>query len=107
MDLNEADGSRNRFASAIVAVALALVAVSSLRKGKRLRGVLAGVGALALGYTVTAGSGELAETLDVGATDEDVELRCAACGRPIRPGERRTPNDEGETVHEACVETAA
>jgi hypothetical protein len=96
---------RSRLANAALALGLTVVAISSLRKGKRFKGVLAGVGALALGYDMTAGSGELSATLDIGDTDEDAALRCAVCGEPIRPGERRMPNENNETVHEACVET--
>lgn len=107
MDPNEAGGSRSKLVRAVLAAALAVVAIGSLRKGKRLSGMLAGAGALALGYNATAESGDLTETLDIGASDEDVELRCAVCGQPIRPGERRGPNENNETAHEACMESAA
>lgn len=106
MELLRNVGSRNRVVRIVLAVVLAVVAVGSLRRGKRIRGVLAGVGALALGYSVTAGSGELTETLDIGTTGEDTELRCAVCGEPIRPGERRGPNANDEIVHEACKVSA-
>jgi uncharacterized membrane protein len=105
MDLNEAGDSRGRIARTLLAVGLAVVAVGSLRKGKRLRAVLAGAGALALGYAATSEPGELAETLDVRGDEEDVKLRCAACGQPIRPGELRRPNENDETVHDACLES--
>lgn len=118
MDLRETVGDRDRLARTLLAVGLSAVAIGSLRKGKRLSGLLAGGGALALGYTATAGSGELEEldeltdAVDVGTseedttgretTDEGVELRCAACGEPIGPGETRGPNADNEIVHLDC-----
>jgi hypothetical protein len=103
MELTKNVGGRNRLARTILAVGLAIVAIASLRKGKRLSGALAGVGALALGYDATTGGSELTETLGIGTTSEDVELRCASCGQPIRPGERRGPNENNEIVHESCM----
>jgi len=109
MDLNEVGDSRGRIVRTLLAAGLAVVALGSLRKGKRLRGALAGAGALALGYAATSESGEVVETLDVrgGGDEEDVKLRCAACGQPIRPGELRRPNENDETVHDACLESTA
>lgn len=116
MDLrNNADG-RSRLVRGLLAVVLTVVAVDSLRKGKRLTGALAGVGALALGYGATTGETEEveldeikkpAETAAPGeqTADESRELRCAICGQPIRPGQRRGPNEEGETVHDTCEVT--
>lgn len=114
MEPSKNTGGRDRPLRVVLAAALAVVAVGSLRKGKRLRGALAGVGALALGYASTGGSpptgklAELEETFgtDETTTDEGSELRCAICGQPIRPGQRRGPNEEGEIVHDACKESA-
>jgi len=69
-----------------------------------LRGVLAGVGALALGLGVRSDSSDL--TGMIGSTEGDVELRCAACGQPIRPGQMRGPNENDEIVHEDCKAAA-
>lgn len=115
MDLRETVGDREQLVRTLLAVGLSVVAISSLRKGRRLNGLLAGGGALALGYTATTGSGkldeldsvedelgELTETLDVGTTDEDTKLRCAACGESIDPGETRGPNENDEIVHLDC-----
>ena len=106
MDLRETVGERERFVRTLLAVGLAGVALRSLRKGRRLNGLLAGGGAAVLAYTARARSGELTETIGIGPTDEDGELRCAVCGKPIVPGQTRGPNENGETVHEACRESA-
>jgi hypothetical protein len=107
MELRKNVGDRNRLGRTALTIALTVVAIGSFRKGKRVSGVLAGVGALALGYNATTESGELTESLGIDATDEDAELRCAACDEPIRPGQRRRPNENDETAHEACIESAA
>lgn len=104
MELPKNVGNRGRVARTIIAAVLAAVAFGSLRKGKRLSGALAGAGALALGYSATAGRGELPDAISIEATSDDGELRCAICGQPIRPGQRRGPNEEGDTVHDACKE---
>lgn len=105
MELRKRVDDRKRFARTILAGVLTVVAITSLLKGKRRSGVLAGIGAVALGYPAATESGGLSESL--GVEDEDVELHCAACGRPIRPGERRRPNEDNEVVHEACLESTA
>lgn len=104
MDYAETADDRGRLARIALTALLAVLAVRALLQGKRLRGVLAALGAVALGYTLVDSS-ELT-VVDVERPDEtDGELRCAACGEPIVPGERRTPNEDGETVHEACLES--
>jgi hypothetical protein len=100
MELRKNVGDRQRLARTAFAVVLSVVAIRSFQRGKRLRAALAGVGALALGLEVPSQPGELTEM--VGTTDEDVELRCAACGQPIRPGQLRGPNENNEIVHEDC-----
>lgn len=102
MELPKNVGDRNRLARTALTVALTAVAISSLRKGKRASGLLAGTGALALGYKAKTESGELKENLGIDATSERGELRCAACGEPIRPGQRRGPNENDEIVHDDC-----
>lgn len=104
MELPKFVGDRQGLARKGLAVVLGIVAISSLGKGKRLRGVLAGAGALALGAGATPKSGDLSEM--IGSTDEEVELRCAACGQPIRPGQARGPNENHEIVHEDCKAAA-
>ncbi|PSP82398.1 DUF2892 domain-containing protein [Halobacteriales archaeon QS_1_68_17] len=107
MELRKNIGDRNRFARTVLAIALTVVAIGSLRKGKRVSGVLAGIGALALGYNAATGSRELEEKLGIDATSEGAELRCAVCGEPIQPGQRRRPNENDEVVHDDCAEAAA
>ena len=119
MELQEALDGRSRHTRILLTALLAVVAVQSLRKGKRLRGILAGLVAVATGYSVVNGSGDVMKTLDDEATEtldsvtgtddtersrDRTELRCAACGDPIVPGQARTPNENHETVHEACLE---
>ena len=122
MELGETLDGRSRRTRILLTALLAVVAVQSLRKGKRLRGVLTGLVAVATGYSVVNGSGDVMETLGDEATEtldsvtgtDDTErsrdrtkLRCAACGDPIVPGQARTPNESHETVHEACLENPA
>jgi len=108
MDLTQNPDDRDRLTRTLLAVGLAVFALRSVRKGKRLRGVLAGLGAFALGYRVSTESGDVMERLveapDMESTSEAEQLRCAICGEPIVPGESRTPNENDETVHEACLE---
>lgn len=108
MELPNDDGDRGQLARTVLATALTVVAIRSLLRGKRVRGMLAGVGALALGYTATDESAELGETIGIDALgeSEDAELTCAICGDPIRPGQRRGPNEDEEIAHEACMEAA-
>lgn len=106
MDLREAAGDSERVVRILLAVGLTVVAISSLRKGRRVNGLLAGGGALVLGYTATSRSRDPTETIDIGTTDEDTELRCAICGDPIVPGQPRSPNESDGTVHVACKESA-
>jgi len=124
-------GGRDRIVRLLLTVVLSIVAVTSLRRGKRLRGLLAGVGALGFGFTSTTGycgvndalgvdtttggeaepdtasdDGDAAES-DTASEDADAteshSLYCAACGEPIVPGESRGPNDADEIVHDACA----
>ncbi|QLH79862.1 DUF2892 domain-containing protein [Halosimplex rubrum] len=121
MDSTQSDDGNGRIARLVLAAGLGAAALWSLRKGKRLRGALAGVGAAALGYSATSDADgvtePLAEEFDIDATGESDEvesdaaesdhLRCAACGEPIVAGQVRSPNEDGETVHESCLEATA
>jgi len=101
----------NRLTSTLLAVGLSVFALRSLRGGKRLRGVLAGLGAVAFGYRASTQSGDVVERIEeeieIGSESEDVRQRCAVCGDPIVAGQLRRPNENDETVHEACLESPA
>lgn len=111
MELRKTVSNRKRLARRLSTAVLAAVAVRSLRKGKRVTGVLAGAGAVALGLKARSDSGEPGEELDIDASagdsdaaDESSQLHCAACGEPIVPGQSRGPNENDEIVHDACAE---
>jgi len=70
MDNEQNVGGRDRQVRALLAVALTLVAVSTLRKGKRSLGLLALVGALAFGFNATTCFCGLNETLGIDTTGE-------------------------------------
>jgi len=111
MELPKTLRDNDRLVRTLAAVGLSVFALRSLRKGKRLRGALAGLGAVALGYGASTDSSDavehFAEELDTGSTTEDEQLRCAICGDPIVTGQSRKPNENGETVHEACLKAPA
>lgn len=104
MDLDENASGRDRIARMLAAAGLTVAAAALLRKGRRITGALVGIGALALGYQAATGSEELAEALGTDTPSEAGELRCAICGEPIVPGQRRGPNENDETVHIDCRE---
>lgn len=111
MELTENLGERDRRTRKLLAVGLAVFALWSLRKGKRPRGVLAGLGAVALGYSATTESDDvveqLSETLGTEPRGEADTLYCAICEEPIVTGQGRKPNENDETVHETCLEALA
>lgn len=111
MELSKKLRDNDRLTQKLLAVGLSVFALLSLRNGKRLRGVLAGLGAVAVGYRASTESGDVvdqfAEELDTGSTTDDDQLRCATCGEPIVAGQTRGPNENDETVHESCLESTA
>jgi hypothetical protein len=111
MDLQASLSDRGRPTRVLLAALLGVVALRSLRSGKRLRGVLAGSGAVALGYSAATDAEDVVESLPEDATpeptSESVRLRCESCGEPIVPGQPRRPNEDDDTVHEACLEASA
>jgi hypothetical protein len=133
MALTETSEERNRIVQLVLAGIVGLAAVRAYRRGNRVGGVLGALGALALGYTALSddereeaavavddvgapGSTESAtedepateaETTTESATGGEAKLRCAACGEPIVPGQRRGPDEHDRTVHEACLQAAA
>jgi hypothetical protein len=133
MDETKNVGGTDRLVRILLTVVLSIVAVRSLRRGKRLRGALASAGALVLGFTATTRHCGVNDALDVDTTgdsdDVDIEfdetdasadgavgdsdaeatqvrehyLYCAACGEPIVAGQSRGPNSEGDVVHDDCA----
>lgn len=123
-------GGRDRLVRALLTVVLTVTAVRWLRSGKRVRGLLAAVGALNFGFNATTGYCGVNEKLGIDTSSgetagPDLEaagdtggqaapeqtstgqgLQCAICGDAIVPGESRGPNEDGEIVHDACKVTA-
>ena len=122
-DVPENVGGRDRLARALLAVVLTVAAIRALKNGKRVRGLLAGIGALVFGFNATTKYCGANDALDIDTTSDgvsvDIEglggdtadtsdddaaagLTCASCGEPIVPGQRRGPNDDDEIVHDDC-----
>ncbi len=55
MDSDQNVGGRDRLIRAVLAVVLTIVSLRWLRSGKRKRGLLAGIGALGLGFNASTG----------------------------------------------------
>jgi hypothetical protein len=95
----------------VLVIGLAVVALRSLRRGKRVRGVLAGLGVVALGSSAVTESNEVLEhlldDLDTDTARETTQIHCASCGDPIVLGQSRRPNGDNKTVHETCLKASA
>jgi hypothetical protein len=107
MESNETGVSREGPVRLLLAAALAVVAIGSFRRQKRVLAVLSGAGAIALGYAAAAGSGEPqaeTEAQSIEPTSRSREMRCGICGEPIVAGQGRRPHAEHGTVHDACLE---
>ena len=74
MDDTKNVGGRDRLARFLLAAGLSIATVRWLRSGKRVRGLLAGVGALVAGFTATTGYCRVNEALDVDTTGESEEV---------------------------------
>ena len=75
MDSNKNVGGRDRLIRAVLTVVLTVVSVRWLRSGKRKRGLLAGIGALGLGFNASTGYCGFNDTFDIdttGESDDDV-----------------------------------
>jgi hypothetical protein len=64
-------GGRDRLVRALLAVALTVVAVSTLKKGKRKTGLLALVGAVGFGFNATTCFCGLNQTLGIDTTSDE------------------------------------
>lgn len=105
---------RDRLARILLSAVLALVAVSSLRKKRRLMGLLAGIGAVGLGYTATVGSDDSADddaqvedgsesASETETASEEDGMHCSVCSEPILVGQSRRPNADNVIVHDGCL----
>lgn len=74
MDSDKNVGGRDRLIRAVLAVVLTIVSVRWLRSGKRKRGLLAGVGALGLGFNASTGYCGFNDTLDIDTTADDDDV---------------------------------
>jgi hypothetical protein len=68
MALEKNVGGRDRLVRAVLAAVLAVVAVGTLQDGRRTIGLLAGVGALGLGFNATTCFCGLNEALGIDTT---------------------------------------
>jgi hypothetical protein len=83
---------------------LAAIAIRSFATGKRVRGLLAAGGAVAIGSTASTLEPTPVEVEpEVESTTERGQLQCSICTEPIVAGQSRRPNEDDETVHEACL----
>lgn len=100
---------RDLSARTLVAAAIAVFALWSLRKGNRLRAVLAGIAAAGVAYNGSTEVDDVPEsfTRKTEPTDDTVKLRCAICNDPIVPGQPRRPNENDDTVHETCLQATS
>ena len=74
MDSDQNVGGRDRLIRAVLAVVLTIVSLRWLRSGKRKRGLLAGIGALGLGFNASTGYCGFNDTLDVDTTADDDDV---------------------------------
>lgn len=95
---------RQRALRVAATATLTAVAVQSLRNGKRLRGLLAAGGALAVGAsTATLEPTELSVDAAVDVATEPDELQCSVCDEAIVPGQSRRPSQDNNPAHETCL----
>jgi len=74
MDDTKNVGGRDRLVRFLLAAGLSIATVRWLRSGKRVRGLLAGVGALVFGFNATTGYCRVNDALDIDTTDESEEV---------------------------------
>jgi hypothetical protein len=71
MDSDRNVGGRDRLVRAVLAVVLSIVAVRWLKGGKKVRGLLAGIGAVGFGFNATTGYCGVNDTLDIDTTTDE------------------------------------
>jgi len=106
MDLPNWITARGRALRLATGGVLAAAAVRSLRNGNRLRALLAGGGALAVGATAAKLEPTVLDDGDDQLVEVSVEsagLQCSVCKESIVPGQPRRPSAENKPTHEACL----
>jgi hypothetical protein len=104
----ETGGNRSRLVRVLLAVGLGILALRSLRGGKRLRGLLAGVGAVALGVSATGEKGPAVEPLhETDHTDFDTGTDSSASLDDDADDVAVVSDDETEAADEDAVEEVA
>jgi len=115
MDDTKNVGGRDRLVRFLLAAGLSIAAVRWLRSGKRVRGLLAGVGALGFGFNATTGYCGVNDALDVDTTGESEEVSIAFEESDIGGSSTETTDDSsaestgdtGTQVQEHQLECAA
>ena len=74
MDDKQNVGGRDRLGRFLLAAVLSIAAVRWLRSGKRVRGLVAGVGALGFGFNATTGYCGANDALDIDTTAESDDV---------------------------------
>jgi hypothetical protein len=70
MDVDSNVGGRDRIVRAVLAALLAVVAIRTLRRGKKTTGLLAGLGALGLGFNAVTCVCGVNRALGIDTTEE-------------------------------------
>ncbi|WP_324663848.1 YgaP-like transmembrane domain [Haloarcula sediminis] len=104
MDDTKNVGGRDRLGRFLLAALLSTAAVRWLRSGKRLRGLLAGVGALGFGFTATTRYCGVNDALDIDTTDDSGEVSIDFDESDDEAG--GTATDADETVDAAATTDA-
>ncbi len=111
MELTQTLRNRHSLVRVVLAAGLVIVALQSVRRGRRARSALAGLGAAAVGYSAVTGFDDAVEDLTTDlateTTGEATQMRCVNCGDQIVLGQSRRPNEDHETVHDDCLKTPA
>jgi len=103
MDLPNWVTRRSRELRLASSAVLAALAVRSLRNGNRLRALLAGGGAVAVGATAATLEPTAIDEQALDVTVEPDGLQCSVCKESIVPGQPRRPTAENKPAHEACL----
>ncbi|MFC7076419.1 DUF2892 domain-containing protein [Haloarcula halophila] len=101
----ETAGDRSRLVRVLLAVGLGILALRSLRGGKRLRGVLTGVGAVALGVSAAGNSGPAVEPLHE-TDDTDFETDASVDVGTDSSDTATASDDTDETIAVVADDTA-